>query len=86
MPTIHSPRLTRSAGVARAEVSIDEQVLWFEGPEQALLGNLADAALSACLVPAIRPPTQEAWARQETPIESQTDLRFINVQVSSKSR
>ena len=53
MPTIHSPRLTRSAGVARAEVSIDEQVLWFEGPDQALLGNLADAALSACLVPAM---------------------------------
>jgi hypothetical protein len=53
MPTVHSPRLIRSAGTVRAEICIDDQVLWFEGPEHALVGNIADAALCACLVPAM---------------------------------
>jgi len=53
MPTIHSPRLTRTADLVRAEISIDDQVLWYEVPGDTLIGNIADAALSASLVPAM---------------------------------
>lgn len=53
MPTIHSQRLTGTADAGRAEVQIDDQVLWFDGPAHAMTGNLADVALCACLVPAM---------------------------------